>query len=114
MNVALLLLLAVVGVATATALMWLCARLAGVEGVTVWASLIAACGFGLPLAAAAQLLRAGTGTPAALLLLAAAVALGLWVIRTAFATSWNKAALTWFLHLCVWVIVGGMMRRGKL
>ena len=115
MNIASLLLLAVVGVATATALMWVCARLAGVESVTVRASLIAACGFGLPLAAAAQLLRSGgLGTPVALALLAAAIALGLWVIRTAYATTWNKAVLVWFLHLCVWVIVGGMMRRGKL
>ena len=113
MNVALLIVIAVVGVATATALMWACARLAGVEGVTMRASLIAACGFGLPLAGAGQMLRSGTGTLGALALLAAAVALGLWVIRTAYATTWGQAALTWFLHLCAWVLLGGIMWKAR-
>ena len=113
MNIALLIVIAVVGVGTATGLMWGCARLAGVEGVTVRASLIAACGFGLPLAGAAQLLSSGPGTVGGLALLAVAIALGLWVIRTAYATTWGKAVLTWFLHLCAWVIIGAFMWKAK-
>jgi hypothetical protein len=109
MSFPLLIGVAVVGVATATGLMWGCARLAGVDGVTMRASLIAACGFGLPLTGAGQMLRSGTGTLGALVVLAAAIGLGLWVIRTAYGTTWNKAVLTWFLHLCVWVLIGGIM-----
>jgi hypothetical protein len=113
MNIGALLAVAVIGVGTATGLMWGCARLAGVEGVTMRASLIAACGFGLPLAGAGQMMRSGTGTVGALVVLAVAIGVGLWVIRTAYDTTWSKAALTWFLHLCVWVLLGGLLRRAR-
>ena len=113
MNIALLVVIIVTGVTTATGLMWVCARLAGVEGVTMRASLIAACGFGLPLAGAAQLLSSGPGTVGGLALLAVAIALGLWVIRTAYATTWGKAVLTWVMYLCAWVIVGALMWRAR-
>jgi hypothetical protein len=113
MGIALLLVVMALGVGAATSLMWVCAKLAGVETVSLRASVLAACGFGLPLAGAAQVLRSGAGGLAGLTLLLVAVALGLWTIRTAYVTSWGKASLTWFLHLCAWVIVGGLMWQAR-
>jgi hypothetical protein len=113
MGVGLLILVAACGLGAATLLMWACARLAQVENATVRGSVIPACGFGLPLAGAAQVLRTGVGTPAGLLLVAAAIGLGLWIIRTAYRTTWGQAGLTWFLHLCAWVIVGALMWRAR-
>ncbi len=114
MSILLLLVVAVVGVGAATLLMWMCAKLAGVDGVTVRASLIAACGFGLPLAGAAQVLRSGVGVVLGLGLLAAAVGSGLWVIRAAYGTIWGKAVVAWVMHLCAWVILGGLMWSARM
>lgn len=113
MSILLLTVVAVVGVGAATLLMWVCARLASVENVTVRGSLFAACGFGLPLAGAAQVLRTGVGVPLGLGLLVVAVGLGIWVIRSAYGTTWGKAVLTWVMHLCAWVIVGALMWRAR-
>ena len=113
MSIVLLIVVAVVGVGAATLLMWMCAKLAGVEEVSVRSSLIAACGFGLPLAGAAQTLRSGVSVPLGLGLLAASVGIGLWIIRTAYGTSWGKALVTWVMHLCAWVILGALMWRAR-
>jgi hypothetical protein len=102
---------AVFGLALATLLMWVCARLAGVESVTLRASILAACGFGLPLSAALKVVVAVPGSWLGLLLVLAAVAVGLVLIRAAYGTTWGKAALTWFLHLCVWVLFSSLMIR---
>jgi len=102
---------AVSGLALATLLMWVCARLAGVESVTLRASLLAACGFGLPLSAALKVLPAVPGSWLGLLLVLTAVGVGLALIRAAYGTTWGKAALTWFLHLCVWVLFSSLMIR---
>lgn len=113
MDIPLLIVIAIVGVGAATLLMHTCARLAGVEGVTIRASIIAACGFGLPLAGAAQLMTGGVGTIPALLLLGAAILLGLWIIRTAYATTWGRAGMTWIMHLSIWIIFGAFMWRAR-
>ena len=113
MSLVLLIVVAIVGVGAATLLMWMCAKLAGIRAVTMRASLLAACGFGLPLAGAAQVLRGGVSVPLGLGLLAAAVGLGLWTIRVAFGTTWGQAALTWVMHLCAWVILGALMWRTR-
>ncbi len=113
MDVGLLLLVAVLGLGVATLLMWVCVRLAGVREATVRSSVVAACGFGLPLAGAAQTLRSGVGTALGLLLLVLATGLGLWIIRTVYRATWGQAILTWFLHLCAWVILGALMWRAR-
>lgn len=102
---------AILGLALATLLMWICARLAGVESVTLRASLLAACGFGLPLSAALKIVLAAPGSWLGLAALLAAVALGLVIIRAAYGTTWGKAALTWLLHVCVWVLLSSVLIR---
>lgn len=108
-----LILVAVCGLSVATLLMWLCAHLAGIRQLTVRSSVLAACGFGLPLAGVAPTLRSGVGVAVGLLLLALAVGLGLWSIRTAYRATWGQALLTWFLHLCAWVLLGALMWRAR-
>jgi hypothetical protein len=110
-NAAGFVLVALVGVCVATLLMWLCAALAGVERVSLRSSVIAATGFGLPLAAALSVMTSTGNAGLGLLLVVAAVAFGLGMIRVAFGTTWGKAALTWFMHVCVWVLISSLMIR---
>lgn len=102
---------AALGLAVATLLMFACARLAGVEGVTLRASLLAACGFGVPLSAALKVIVAAPDSWLGLPALLAALGLGLAVIRAAYGTTWGRAALTWLLHACAWVLLSSLWIR---
>ena len=101
--------IAIMGISVATLLMWLCARLAGIENVDLRNSLMAAAGFGLPVAAALPVNLNSGSLATMLLLLASAVVLGLVIIRAAYSTTWGKALLTWIMHLCVWVLLSSLV-----
>ena len=109
--VATYLVIAIMGTSVATLLMWLCARLAGIEDTDLRGSLMAAAGFGLPIAATLPLGLASGSPVTMILLLVGAVALGLVIIRAAFNTTWGKALVTWIMHLCVWVLISSLVVR---
>lgn len=106
-----LIVVAVFGLALVTLLMWVCARLAGVESVTLRGSLLAACGFGVPLLAALKVVQGAAGSWLGLVALLVAVGLGLVIIRAAYGTTWGKATLTWVLQVCVWVLLSSLLIR---
>ena len=99
------------GVGLAALVMAACARLAGIEGVSARSSVLAAGGFGLPLAAAAGLLSDPGTAFAGLLVAGAAIFVGIAVIRVAFGTKLGLAIMAWVMNVCVWVLLSSLMIR---
>ena len=108
-----LLVAAVVGLAATTLVMWACARLAGIQRPTLRASLLAAAGYGLPLAAVVSAWQVAASDLVRLGLLGGAVLLGLAIVRAAYRTTWGKAAMTWVMNACATVLLMALvLRRG--
>ncbi|NLO73592.1 MAG: hypothetical protein GX100_05695 [candidate division WS1 bacterium] len=110
-NLVLLVVLTIGGVALAAVVMAMCARLAGIEEITPRSSVLAAAGFGLPLAAAAGLLREPGRELAGLLVMLAAIVLGVAMIRVAFRSRLGQAIVTWVMNVCVWVVLSSLVIR---
>ena len=103
--------LTVGGIVVTGAVMALCARLAGVERPTPRNSVIAAAGFGLPLVAAASLLRTPGQAAIGLVVAIVAAVLGVIIIRLAYTASLGQALIVWVMNVCVWVLLSSVMIR---
>lgn len=106
-----LIVLTVGGVVIAGGVMAACAQLAGIEQPGMRNCVIAAAGFGLPLAAAAGMLM-GSGTAAAgLFLTPVAIVVGVAVIRIAFSATLGQAVMVWVMNVSAWVILTSLVIR---
>ncbi len=110
-GVATLLVLTVGGVAIAAGVMAACARLAGIEQVGARSCVLAAAGFGLPLAAAAGLLQSPGTAAAGLVLAVIAIVVGIAIIRLAFSATLGQAVMVWVMNVSAWVILTSLVIR---
>jgi hypothetical protein len=110
-----LVVLAIGGFAGATLVMAFCVRLAGIQPVTASNSLLAAVGFGLPLAGAAGLLKDPSTAHFGLVAAALAIVIGVGTIKAVFRTTTPLALLAWILNVAAWVLLSSAairMRKG--